>query len=452
MKKSMVKRKRESIIRYDGYQCMYCGSVNTKLQLEHIIPKSRGGSAKKHNLVLSCNECNLRKSNLMPSEIQDEYFKYRILEAQEYAIQREKRIRRDESVLEMKNELRRQGVDIKAEVITYPVRIEPHPNADRLEIAKCAGFQSVVKKGDFQDGDVVAYIPIDSILPHSLIEKMGLPGRLYGKQKNRVRPVKLRGVLSEGLICKTDKPAGVNVADDLGIIRYHELDYSDRFSGRGTIPNYAKYQPGKTILFKIKDIKRRYKQIKEGQQVVITEKIHGRSLCTAMYDKEVLITDKRLSWKELTFIDNEFNKENIKLIIGKQNIPIVESIQETISEPYVYLFGEVYGKGVQDLHYGTTEPEFRAFDIYLGKPKKGRFVDYDELCDLLDGKCNVVPLIYRGPYSRKIKDDLTNGKSMICDGIREGIIIKTDKNEPKRVALKSISEDFLLRGQATDYL
>ena len=41
----------------------------------------------------------------------------------------------------------------------YPVTITPHPNADRIELAQIGDFFSIVKKGQFQAGDLAAYIP-----------------------------------------------------------------------------------------------------------------------------------------------------------------------------------------------------------------------------------------------------------------------------------------------------
>jgi 5-methylcytosine-specific restriction endonuclease McrA len=56
-----------------GNVCYYCGSTTAKdkLQMDHIIPRSRGGSNHISNLVLSCPECNEVKSNkfLLPEEV-----------------------------------------------------------------------------------------------------------------------------------------------------------------------------------------------------------------------------------------------------------------------------------------------------------------------------------------------------------------------------------------------
>ena len=51
---------------------------------------------------------------------------------------------------------------------TTILKVENHPNADRLEIAFVYGFQVIVQKGKYSAGNRVVYIPIDSILPQWL--------------------------------------------------------------------------------------------------------------------------------------------------------------------------------------------------------------------------------------------------------------------------------------------
>ena len=87
--------------------------------------------------------------------------------------------------------------DFAVEVL--PLRIEPHPEADRIELAVIGEYRSVVQKGRYHDGDLVAYIPEASIVPDALIEEMGLTGKLSGSKKNRVKAARFRGVLSQGL-------------------------------------------------------------------------------------------------------------------------------------------------------------------------------------------------------------------------------------------------------------
>ena len=54
---------REYLLEKWGRQCTYCGKKDIPLQIEHIQPKSKGGSNRVSNLCLSCDKCNLKKSN-----------------------------------------------------------------------------------------------------------------------------------------------------------------------------------------------------------------------------------------------------------------------------------------------------------------------------------------------------------------------------------------------------
>ena len=52
--------------------------------------------------------------------------------------------------------------------------IEPHPNADKLEIAKVAGTQTLIVKGQFRAGDLCVYFPPDILLPGDVSEALGV--------------------------------------------------------------------------------------------------------------------------------------------------------------------------------------------------------------------------------------------------------------------------------------
>ena len=56
----------------------------------------------------------------------------------------------------------------------FPITVSELHNADRLEIARVRGYQCVVGNGQFRDGDLVAYIPEQSIVPDNIIEDLGL--------------------------------------------------------------------------------------------------------------------------------------------------------------------------------------------------------------------------------------------------------------------------------------
>ena len=67
----MVQRKisRRALFARDNWRCVYCGTSNGRLTLDHVIPRSRGGDSTWENVVTSCAPCNLRKGNRLPHEV-----------------------------------------------------------------------------------------------------------------------------------------------------------------------------------------------------------------------------------------------------------------------------------------------------------------------------------------------------------------------------------------------
>lgn len=65
MRKSLSKKTRFMVLQRDDFTCQYCGrsAPTVKLEVDHIIPVSRGGKNSTDNLVTACFECNSGKSN-----------------------------------------------------------------------------------------------------------------------------------------------------------------------------------------------------------------------------------------------------------------------------------------------------------------------------------------------------------------------------------------------------
>lgn len=59
---------REYLLEKWGRKCAYCGVKDVPLEIEHIIPKSRGGSNRISNLTLACNKCNQTKGSQTAAE------------------------------------------------------------------------------------------------------------------------------------------------------------------------------------------------------------------------------------------------------------------------------------------------------------------------------------------------------------------------------------------------
>jgi len=68
--KKEVKFTRNNIFDRDKHTCQYCGKVFPRemLNLDHVVPRDRGGQMSWENIVCSCIPCNTRKGNRTPSE------------------------------------------------------------------------------------------------------------------------------------------------------------------------------------------------------------------------------------------------------------------------------------------------------------------------------------------------------------------------------------------------
>tara|TARA_Y100000310_G_scaffold209426_1_gene210038 strand:- start:2375 stop:2752 length:378 start_codon:yes stop_codon:yes gene_type:complete len=86
-----------------------------------------------------------------------------------------------------------------------------HPGADRLDLAKLDGmsFQFVVGRDTFKLGDEVIYFPVDSLIPEDVLARIGLVGKLAGRNKNRVKTIRLCGEISQGIVATFDQLAGL---------------------------------------------------------------------------------------------------------------------------------------------------------------------------------------------------------------------------------------------------
>src|SRR3990167_1088831 len=89
-------------------------------------------------------------------------------------------------------------------------KLEEHPNADRLEIACIDGWKVVVGKWEFREGETILFFEADSLIPVSkdfeflrkycYINKAWLLGIMPNSEAFRIRTIKLRGVISQGLV------------------------------------------------------------------------------------------------------------------------------------------------------------------------------------------------------------------------------------------------------------
>ena len=113
--------------------------------------------------------------------------------------------------------------------------LEPIEGADKIELAHIDGWQCVVKKGEFHVGQQGLYFEIDSFIPVTEEPFTFLQPRAVnwnGKYGARIKTMKLRGALSQGLLMPKDlfpnlrfhKWGEKDYASDLGVVKWERED------------------------------------------------------------------------------------------------------------------------------------------------------------------------------------------------------------------------------------
>ena len=71
--------------------------------------------------------------------------------------------------------------------------IRKHENSDNLDLALVKGWQVVIGRDQFKEGDLIVYIPMDANIPAELADKWNVRSYLSGPNKSCVRCARLRG-------------------------------------------------------------------------------------------------------------------------------------------------------------------------------------------------------------------------------------------------------------------
>lgn len=362
--------------------------------------------------------------------------------------------------------------------LTTIIDVQPHFNAERLEVLTIYGYQVIASKGIHKIGDEVIYIPIDSILPIDLEEKLFPADSKIKLNKSRIRQIKIRGLASQGMIIGSGyAPKNAKVDDDLSeALNIKKYEPPIKENTNLNVGGTKKVRAGNPLFDKyngLNNIKWLPNAFKPEDNVVVQEKLHG--------------SNARAS--KLPFIANTFFKKIKKFLgltpaietcYGSNNVDIsAKSNYKGYYGEDIYaqafkrcdafnkikeneiIYGEIVGPGIQkNYSYGLKEIEFVLFDvkiICLDGTKKWLSPDEVEAYAFTRG-FKFVPRLYAGPFDRELIYKLTKGKSEFNDKsekIREGIVIKSMDNyttpDGGKNAVKWVSEDYLSKEDNSDF-
>ena len=362
------------------------------------------------------------------------------------------------------------------------ITLSPIEGADRIEVARVLGWDCVVKKGDFKEGDLGVYVEVDSIVPDRPVFEF------MKERKYRVKTVKLRGQISSGLFLpitffpEIHKPKeGVDVTKVLGITKYDppELGYSPNKSssskkkpwwfyivvripfirnlvlrkvGDGNaFPSHLVPKTDETRLQAFPaDFLETYKDLK----VSVSQKMDGTS-CTIIWHKGKVSVASRNVWFP-TYHSNVYWN-------FVKDVPFKDFMKKGGD---FAIQGELCGPGIQGNKYKLDEVHlfiFGVYDIntkeYLTPEQLKKYVGYLFLLGL-GRKIHPVETLYRdvtiGSIGTTVEDwiKLATTKSKFNpDSWNEGIVIRSMDNKPygvrgmngRRFSLKIINPEFLLQ-------
>ena len=323
--------------------------------------------------------------------------------------------------------------------------IKPIKGADKIEVAIVDGWKVVVKKGEYKPNDICVYCEIDSWIPHELapfLSKGGEPKEYEGVKGNRLRTVKLRGQISQGLILPTSVVhgwyvVGDDVTEHLNIRKY-EAPIPACLAGdaKSQFPSFIRKTDEERIQnIDIEELLENYGE----HTFIVTEKLDGSSTTFSLNNGEFDVCSRNLSLLE--------TESNTQWKIARK-YEIKEKMEEFQKKfPCNFAIqGELIGEGIQKNPYMIRGQDFYVFNVFnIGDQGYFDWISVKEISQFLGLK--IVPEIddsFR-IKGKDVKDYLTaaEGKSKLNPQTeREGLVFKTSANE---ISFKAISNKFLMK-------
>jgi RNA ligase (TIGR02306 family) len=312
------------------------------------------------------------------------------------------------------------------------VRLEEHPNAERLSIVKVHSYQCVVRTQDWKDGDLAAYIPPDSVVPDKEEYKF-LDGHL------RIKARRFRGVWSFGLLMpapRGSKP-GDNVADVMGVTHYEPP-----MQGSGMTEHAADFAKAPTSpgpVYDVDNILRYDQELTPDVEVVITEKLHGANIRMTYQNGKFHVASRRF-WRR------EFDRPTARNLIERGRLWILERLGRNLDIPTtseywkafkaqpdlmeivkrfggLVFYGELYGRVQSGFTYDSNEGnKIRIFDVL--DPTTRTYLPWPEVANIVPSEL-LVPVDYIGPFEMNVVQEYAEHKSQLTgDHVREGVVVK----------------------------
>lgn len=240
--------------------------------------------------------------------------------------------------------------------------IQPHPNADRLELAKVLGWQAVVNKGQFKPGDNAVFVVIDTILPRAPWSEF-LVDQKRPDKPIRLHTVKLRGQHSQGLVLPLDVlpeasrnwHVGADVGCELGVKKY-EKEIPAQLSGvaKGAFPTHLAPRTDEDNGLSNPDLVAEVLR----HPVCVTLKLDGSSCTIICRDGKI----EEVCSRNLSIIEDD---KNAFWKAARKLQPLVDRLGVVRAGASGVIQGELMGPGIQGNQLELAEPEVYVFQVKL---------------------------------------------------------------------------------------
>lgn len=314
--------------------------------------------------------------------------------------------------------------------------LRPIPNADLIELAIIDGWQAVVKKGEYNIGDKVVYCEIDSFLPvkpeYEFLRSSCYRKLADGTEGFRIRTMKLKGELSQGLVlplADTTWQLDQDVTELLNITLYSPLAGKLSIGGdiKGLFPSFIP----KTDEERIQNLTRKLQEF-QTRTWTITEKLDGTSFTAYNFNGEFGVCSRNY---ELYETDSNVYWQAVKTL----------KLRDLLYGFNIAIQGELLAPGIQGNKYGVQQPTLYVFNVY-SITKQQYFIQEkaQEFCKLLG--LNFVPVLASNVTLPSSLEDIlisADGISRLNKVQREGVVFVSDENP--RISFKAISNRYLLK-------
>jgi len=239
------------------------------------------------------------------------------------------------------------------------------PEADKICAYRVDDWWIVDSINKYQVNDLVIFCEIDSWVPHELapfLSKGQEPREYNGVKGERLRTVRLRGQLSQGLLLPSTildelglwplagNPVGHNLTNQLNIQKW-EPPIPSQLQGtmRGNFPHFIP----KTDQERCQNLRKEFDKY-QSFSYEVTEKLEGTSMTCFIYDEEFNVCSRNLNLKE--------TEGNTYWNVARK-YKIEEKLRE-FGYDNIAIQSEILGPAIQNNIYGLEEHQFFVFDVY----------------------------------------------------------------------------------------